>query len=99
MQLLPDLHRSSLNALTNCYKEGAIPSLPIESKLWRKVRFETITIQVGNEAMRPGKCAAPIATINIINQLHRSPNETTATSSGKQTTWNKIDHDDVSIQI
>ena len=24
------------------YKEGTIPSLPIESKLWRKVRLETI---------------------------------------------------------
>jgi hypothetical protein len=28
--------------LTNCYKEGTIPSLPIESKLWGKGRFETI---------------------------------------------------------
>ncbi len=27
---------------TNCYKEGTIPSLSIESKLWRKVRFETV---------------------------------------------------------
>jgi hypothetical protein len=39
---LPDFHRSPLNVITNCYKEGTIPSLPIESKLWRKGRFETI---------------------------------------------------------
>ena len=42
MQPLPDFHRPPLNFIANCYKEGIIPSLPIESKLWRKGRFETI---------------------------------------------------------
>ncbi len=35
---------------TNCYKEGTIPSLPIESKLWRKGRFETLKNQ---EKLKP----------------------------------------------
>jgi hypothetical protein len=42
LQPLPDFHRSPLNVITNCYKEGPIPSLPIEPKLWGKGRFETI---------------------------------------------------------
>ena len=41
LQPLPDFHRPPLNVIANCYKEGTIPSLPIESKLWRKGRFET----------------------------------------------------------
>jgi hypothetical protein len=42
LQPLSDFHRPPLNVITNCYKEGTIPSLPIESRLWRKGIFETI---------------------------------------------------------
>ncbi len=32
LQPWPDFHRSSLNVITNCYKEGPIPSYPLINK-------------------------------------------------------------------
>ena len=39
------------------YKEGTIPSLPIESKLWRKGRFETTRLKPKYEKNVQSVCA------------------------------------------